>query len=64
MKRQLLIIYSLGILLTGCAGLGTYNPATERNEFIFISTPEEVAMGRQIHNSLAKEYEFSKNQND
>ena len=42
--------------LTGCA---TYNAATGRNEFIFISTSEEVEMGKSAHQQLAKEYVFS-----
>ena len=43
----------------GCASLGTYNPATGRNEFIFISTPAEVNMGRDIHAQLQQEFKFS-----
>ncbi|MCK5083164.1 MAG: hypothetical protein KAR31_09690 [Candidatus Omnitrophica bacterium] len=44
---------------SGCASLGTYNPATGRNEFIFISTPEEVALGNDVHQTLQSEFEFS-----
>ncbi len=44
---------------SGCASLGTYNPATGRNEFIFISTPEEVALGNDVHQKLQSEFEFS-----
>jgi len=53
----------LGILsilaLTGCASLGTYNPATGRKEFIFISTPEEISLGNNIHQQLMQQYNLS-----
>lgn len=44
------------VFFIGCT---TYNAATGRNEFIAISTPAEVSMGRDIHNSLKQEYKFS-----
>lgn len=47
------------LFLSGCAALGTYNPATGRNEFIFISTPEEVSLGRNIHRQLTQQFRFS-----
>lgn len=40
--------------LQGCATI--YNPATGRNEFIMISTPSEVAMGKNVHRSIAQQY--------
>lgn len=53
----------LGILavlvLSGCASMGTYNPATGRNELIFISTPQEVSMGKDVHQKLLDEYKLS-----
>lgn len=49
----------LACVLSGCASLGTYNPATGRNEFIFISTPEEVSLGNQVHQKLDDQFEFS-----
>lgn len=53
----------IGVILTGflfgCASLGTYNPATGRNEFIFISTPQEVVLGEDVHQQLVKEFEIS-----
>ena len=53
----------LGVLaalfLAGCASLGTYNPATGKNELIYISTPAEVNMGQDIHASLESQYRFS-----
>jgi len=38
--------------------MGTYNPATGRNELIFISTPEEMALGNDIHAKLGQQYQF------
>ena len=43
----------------GCASLGTYNSAAGRDEFIFISIPEEVALGNDVHQKLQSEFEFS-----
>lgn len=55
------IVLSLFLLftVTGCASLGTYNPATGRKDFIFISTPEEVSLGNNLHQNLLKQFEFS-----
>lgn len=50
---------ALILFLTGCASLGTYNPATGRKEFIFISTPEEVSLGNNLHQNLSKKFKFS-----
>jgi predicted Zn-dependent protease len=35
-----------------------YNPATGRREFIMISTPEEVELGKSVHQSIARQYKF------
>lgn len=53
----LLVICLAG--LCGCASLGTYNPATGRNEFIFIPTDTEVDMGREMHSKILAEYPLS-----
>jgi predicted Zn-dependent protease len=57
------LIIGVGVLsvctFCGCASLGTYNPATGRNEFIFISTPEEISLGNDVHQNLKKEFKFS-----
>ena len=60
------IVLSLFFLftVTGCASLGTYNPATGRNEFIFISTSEEVSLGNNVHQQLLKQFEFSHQTSD
>ncbi len=47
------------VLLSGCASLLTYNPATGRREFIFVSSAEEVAMGESMHSGLTREVKFS-----
>lgn len=52
-------ILCLSFVCAGCASLGTYNPATGRNEFIFISTPEEVSLGKNLHQQLEGQFEFS-----
>src|SRR6185503_9259074 len=57
MKRfvfPMIMLLSLG----GCAT--TYNPATERNEFIYISTPQEVEMGNDINHSIDAQYKVSR----
>jgi len=55
------IVLSLFLLftVTGCASLGTYNPATGRKEFIFISTPEEISLGNNLHQQLSQQFELS-----
>lgn len=45
--------------LTGCASLGTYNPATGRQEFVFIPTSAEVEMGNSMHSQITQEYPLS-----
>lgn len=56
--RNLLFLFFV-MSVTGCASLWTFNPATGRNEFIFISTPAEISMGQDIHEQLKKEFKFS-----
>jgi len=46
------------IFLSGCASLGTYNPATGRNEFIAVSTADELSWGQSLHAKLEKQYTF------
>lgn len=54
-KQKILAAAGL-VFLIGCA---TYNPATGRNELIFISTASEVSMGQDIHSELSREFKFS-----
>jgi len=56
---HLLCFLSMVLLCVGCESFGAYNPATGRSEFIFISTPEEVAMGQGIHKNIKKEYRLA-----
>ena len=56
---SLVMVLGFSLGMTGCASLGTYNPATGKNEFILISTREEVAMGNDIHQQLLKQYKIS-----
>ncbi|MCX5687245.1 MAG: M48 family metallopeptidase [Candidatus Omnitrophica bacterium] len=51
-----LIIGSL--LISGCATM--YNPATEKKEIVFITTPMEVALGQNTAMQVAKQYAFIK----
>ncbi len=50
LKRTGLIILFV-FFISGCSTL--YNTATGRNEFIFISTPQEVNMGKTIHQQIS-----------
>ncbi|MFT5169437.1 MAG: putative Zn-dependent protease [Lysobacterales bacterium] len=45
--------------IQGCAVLGTYNPATEKTEFIAISTHQEVTMGYDVHTTIQGKFNFS-----
>lgn len=51
-----LIVVSLSI--SGCATM--YNPATEKKELIFITTPMEVALGQNTAMQAARQYSFIK----
>lgn len=46
------------ILMSGCATL--YNPATEKQELVFITTPIEVALGKNAAMQAAEQYSFIK----
>jgi predicted Zn-dependent protease len=49
-------VLALSFQMCGCA---TYNTATGRREFIFISTDSEVTMGRSFDAQLKQEYKVS-----
>ncbi len=57
-----LVIGTLIFFLSGCSSFGTYNAATGRNEFILISTPSEVAMGKALHKKIIRQQKLSTNQ--
>ena len=47
------------VTASGCTSLRTYNPATGRKEFIFISTREEISIGNNIHQQMSKKFKMS-----
>ena len=50
-KVASVIVFSFAlIMLSGC--ITVYNPATQRNESLFIDTPTEVSLGRDMDTSL------------
>jgi predicted Zn-dependent protease len=53
------LIPALAVMLAVLSGCSTYNPATGRNEFIMISTQEEVAMGEAAHKQIIKQFKIS-----
>ena len=55
---RLIISLFFCVSFFGCASMGSYNAATGHNEFILVSTPEEVAMGQSIQADLAKQYKI------
>jgi predicted Zn-dependent protease len=46
------------LLMSGCATM--YNPATEKKELVFITTPMEVMLGKNTAMQVAKQYSFVK----
>ncbi|MBF0523020.1 MAG: M48 family metalloprotease [Candidatus Omnitrophica bacterium] len=53
-KRDILFLsFVAAFFLTGCGTL-VYNSATQRREFITISTQEEINMGKSIHQGVLK----------
>jgi predicted Zn-dependent protease len=56
-KAGFAITVLLILFLSGCAT--TYNPATGRNEAIFINTASEVAIGNSAASEIAKKYKIS-----
>ncbi|MFC1624693.1 M48 family metallopeptidase [Candidatus Omnitrophota bacterium] len=58
MIRLLLVLFLIvPYVLSGCAT--AYNPATEQNEFIFITTPAEVSLGKMISGKVSRQFKFS-----
>lgn len=58
-SSQLLPIIFFICFISGCASLGSYNPATGRREFIAIPTDQEVTMGEDVHRKLLTEFKLS-----
>ncbi len=59
-KKFFLLLISSSLFLMGC-GTIMYNAATQRKEFIMISTQEEITMGANLHTGLLKEFKLSQN---
>jgi len=59
MKRSVIFVLLIVVLAGGCATI--YNPATQRNEFIFISTPQEVSLGKNLAKQIEQELVISDN---
>jgi len=53
-----LVLWML-FLFSGCASLSVYNPATERKEFVLISTESEVNLGNDVHRQIVEQYKPS-----
>ncbi len=59
LMRIFIAILTVGsLLMSGCATM--YNPATEKKELVFITTPMEVMLGRNTAMQAAKQYSFVK----
>ena len=54
---QLIILLSISIVLAGCATI--YNPATGRDELIWINTASEIAIGKNAAVQIGKKYKLS-----
>ncbi len=50
------VLFIAFIFLQGCT---TFNPATGRNEFIFISTDYEIELGKNMQEEVLKQYKLS-----
>jgi predicted Zn-dependent protease len=57
-----LLVALLPVFSSGCATI--YNPATGRNEAIFINTASEVAIGNSAASQIATRYKISSDQED
>ncbi len=56
--KYIFVIIVFGMLLSGCATV--YNPATGRQEVIFINTAQEVAIGNSVARQVSSQYRISK----
>lgn len=57
-KSFIILLIAVSFLTSGCATM--YNPATEKKELVFITTPMEVALGQNTAMQVAKQYTFIK----
>lgn len=56
MKGIFFIFLSL-IVFSGCVTI--YNPATQRSELVFVTTPMEMALGQRVALQVAREFKIS-----
>lgn len=57
LKFYVILSLSISTALYGCAT--TYNPATEQQEFIFVTTPIEVTLGNMLSAKVSKQFKIS-----
>jgi len=57
-RAFIVLLTAVSFSVSGCATI--YNPATEKKEFIFITTPMEVALGQNTARQVAGQYAFIK----
>lgn len=58
LKIRIILVVSIFFILSGCATI--YNPATGQKEFIYVTTPAEVSIGKVIALKISKQYKISK----
>ncbi|MFC1753377.1 hypothetical protein ACFL96_08295, partial [Thermoproteota archaeon] len=58
--KQIISTFLILLFLCGCATI--YNPATQKDEYIFISTNQEANMGRSYSKQIEEKVEISKDQ--
>lgn len=56
--KNILFIACVLVVMCGCATV--YNPATQREEFIFIDTAQEVSLGKNFSQQIERELDISK----
>ena len=61
-RSRLFLLILLSVICCTFSSCTTYNAATGRNEFIYISASEEVSMGKNLHAQISREYKLSKDQ--
>ena len=58
LKFFIIPLLVISFMLSGCAT--TYNPATGQKEFIFITTPVEVSLGKMLVTKISTNFKISK----
>jgi len=60
LPKSIFLLIILSVLVAGCATV--YNPATGRDEIIFINTNSETAIGQSAASQIAEKYKFNEDQ--